>query len=118
MINSILIQGSKETTWHDFEITQEGMDITLLPGSYWRGGTELAIIEAPTSITIDTPTEEAQLEIWLNGSGETVAFEILLSGDPLSELAQQPIDRIAWLTVPAGVTTLDDVEVNIIKITE
>ncbi len=118
MINEVTVQGSKDTTFHDFTISQEGMDISFSVGSYYRGGRELAKEFDITTITIDTPAEDVQLEIWLGADSAGVAeFMLCEAGSDLSALTYPTIDRLAWFTLPAGTTSLDVVEINVLKIT-
>lgn len=118
MINEITVIGTKETSFHNFSIVQENMDISISPGVYWRGGAELASSVDSATITIDSPTEDVQLEVWLCSSDGEAIIELLPSGENLAELSATPIDRIAWFTVPAGMTTLDGVEINVIRMVD
>lgn len=112
MIEYLQVQGDRSTTWHDITVEQDGMTLTISEGSYWRGGGQLAELVAPTTIEIDTPVEDTQLEVWLTATGE---FELIQPG---GELPDGAIDRIAWLTVPDEAVTLDDVPISVIQIQE
>ncbi|MBP1992554.1 hypothetical protein [Paenibacillus eucommiae] len=115
MINTIQVQGSLETSWHNFSLVQEAMDISISSGEYWRGGIRLATVEESTRILINSPEEDTQLEIWICSDGETAVIELYQSGDSLDELQYTPIDRLAWFSVLSGAVTMDDIEINVVQ---
>lgn len=111
MIIKHTIQGSLDTTLHDFEIHTESMDLFVLGTHYTNRNQKLIEHEKdiPIQISIEKTTKDTWYEIWLTTDGVTV-----LSRAPKEsfEDIENPIDRLAWFKVPANTTTLDDIEIN------
>ena len=115
MINEVVVQGSKDTTFHDFSMLQVGMEIYISTGSYHQNGIEQVVNEDEISIEFDLPTEDTWYEIWL--CYDKISILTKVSGDEFGEMINQ-IDKIAWFMIPANATTLDGVEINIIRMVE
>jgi hypothetical protein len=115
MINEITVLGSKETTLHDFTLEQTNMDLVFSNGSYIQDNTERFTTETGATVSIPSPASDTHYEIWLTDAGLAVLSR--LDGEEFGEVTN-PIDRLAWFTVPALALSLDDVEVNFVKVTE
>lgn len=87
MIQEHIVQGSKDTTLHNFTIDAEGMSVTIHPGSYYRAGVELYHLEE--DVTLDIPSS-GDYSIWLTNKG----FKVV----SMSQTVQGAIDLLAWLT--------------------
>lgn len=150
MINSIIVEGSLNTTLHDFKFTTEGMVLKIEGTHYTAGNKELFTnyVEEMTTVTEQVWNEELQqeetiekqiptgekiplegamidiqagyeYEIWLCEDGIVVLTkEIGNNESQFDEVPSNMIDKLAWFSVPQGVTTLDDVEINVIEIRE
>jgi hypothetical protein len=92
--------GSKETTWHDFQVEVEALAITISNGSYYRNNELLYESTENTTLTIATA---GYYEIWLTTNG----FKLLTDITNI----ENPIDRIAWITA----TATDILEIDVIK---
>lgn len=115
MINEIIVQGSSDTSFHNFSITQSVMDISISQGSYHQNGVEQVSNTDDISITFDTPTQDTDYEIWLCTDKIAILHKVV--GDEFGELTNQ-IDKLAWFTIPSGTTDLDSVEINVIRMVQ
>jgi hypothetical protein len=115
MINEITVLGSKETTLHDFKLEQVGMDLVFSNGSYIQDNTERFATETGATVTIPSPASDTHYEIWLSEAG--LAILSRLDSEEFGEVTN-PIDRLAWFTVPALALSLDDVEISFVKVSE
>jgi hypothetical protein len=115
MINEITVLGSKETTLHDFTLEQIGMDLVFSNGAYIQGNTERFTTETGATVTIPSPASDTHYEIWLSNAG--LAILSRLDSEEFGEVTN-PIDRLVWFTVPALVVSLDNVEINFVKVVE
>jgi hypothetical protein len=111
MLNEIIVQGNESTTFHDFIFTQSGMNIEVSSGSYIQANAERFSTEGGATLSFDTPLEDTHYELWLNDTGLVVLSR---TNGEFAEVAN-PIDRLAWFTIPAGAISLDDVEINVIR---
>jgi hypothetical protein len=113
MINEITVLGSRKTTLHDFTLVQVGMDLLFSNGSYVQNNAQRFTTDLGAKVTIPSPTSDTHYEVWLNDVGL-----VILSRSGSDEFGEviNPIDRLAWFTVPANATTLDNVEINFVKV--
>lgn len=110
MIKQNIINGSLETTLHDFKIHTKSMDLFISGTHYTNQGNVLIEHDGEEiEINIPTPTKHTSYEIWLTTDGVSVLSK--LDGDEFGELVN-PIDRLAWFKVPANCTNLDEIEIN------
>jgi hypothetical protein len=115
MINEITVLGSRRTTLHDFTLEQNGMELVFSNGSYVQDNTERFTTDLGAKVTIPSPASDTHYEVWLSEDGL-----VILSRSDADEFGEvvNPIDRLAWFTVPANVTSLDGVEINYVKFIE
>lgn len=113
MVNEITVLGSKETSLHDFTLEQIGMDLVFSGGSYIQDNTKRFTTETGATVTIPSPASDTHYEIWLSEAG--LAILNRLDSEEFGEVTN-PIDRLAWFTVPANATTLTNVEINFVKV--
>lgn len=108
------IEGSKDTSFHDFQLTlQQGMNLTISSGSYYLANTEVYKNDSDYIETITSPSVSTDIEIWVTKSGFA-----LITGDSTSQTLTDPIDKLIWFTVPAGCTDISGLSINFIKIIE
>lgn len=119
LINEININGDIQTTFHDFTITQTGMNISISNGSYYRGGNLLFHSDTGGTLTLSSSQyQDLYTEIWL----ATTGIEVLQGGDIVDVFENNPIpvanriDRLGWLTIPMGSTSLDAVQIDVVKV--
>lgn len=108
MIVEHIVQGSKNTSVHDFEISINAMKITASPGSYFQNGELKFTVPSESVFTVDSLVSDATYDLWVTSSG----LKLLQDS---SNLPDGAIDRLAWFTVPANTTDLSNIEVNIVK---
>ena len=113
MINYHDVIGSKETSFHDFDITVGGLSITLSLGSYVRDNNILIESEEEAVINIEKPIVDTQYEIWLADEGITVRSK---SKDQEYGDLVNPIDRLAWFTALANTEDLTDTEIHFVRV--
>jgi hypothetical protein len=111
MLNEITVQGNKSTTLHDFLFLQSGMNIEVSNGSYIQANAERFSTEGGVTLSFNTPLEDTHHELWLSDTGLVVLSR---TNGEFAEVVN-PIDRLAWFTIPANATTLDNVEINVIR---
>jgi hypothetical protein len=111
MLKEIIVKGNESSTIHNFLFTQSGMDITISEGSYIQANEERFNTEGGATLSFDTPLEDTHYELWLNDTGLVVLSR---TNGEFAEVVN-PIDRLAWFTIPAGAISLDDVEINVIR---
>lgn len=111
MIKKHIIQGSKDTTLHDFKIYTEGMDLFICGTHYTNQNEKLLEHEdgVPVQVSILESKKDTWYEIWLTADGINVLSRT--QNESFGTL-ENPIDRLAWFKVPANTTTLDDIEIN------
>jgi hypothetical protein len=107
--------GSKETSFHTFEIETSSLDIVISAGEYNQAGSQRFLSETGAAVSIPSPSAQTYYEVWLADSGLVVIYE-----DDVTEYAEvpNPIDRLAWFTVPANATSLDKVEIHVMRTVE
>jgi hypothetical protein len=115
MIKTHNVIGSKETTFHDFTIESSGMDITISKGNYTQANVDRFKTDAGATVALPTPLADTHYELWLNDAGLNVLNRT--DGQEFGAVSN-PIDRLAWFTVPANVISLDDVEINVMVVNE
>jgi hypothetical protein len=113
MINEITVLGSRSTTLHDFTLVQVGMDLLFSNGSYVQNNAERFTTDLGATVTIPSPASDTHYEVWLNDVGLVILPRS--DGEEFGEVVN-PIDRLAWFTVPANATSLDSVEISFIKV--
>jgi hypothetical protein len=115
MINEIIIKGSEDTTFHNISFSTSGMNLMISGGQYYQNGQVLFSDSQGGSVTIPT-TENMTYEISLLTNGEINVFQYHEIEDAISFYQANPIlDLLAWFTVGQGVTTLDNVTINVKK---
>jgi hypothetical protein len=113
MINEITVLGSRNTTLHDFTLEQTDMDLTFSSGAYIQDNTERFTTETGAVVSIPSPASDTHYEIWLSNAGLTILSR--LDSEEFGEVTN-PIDRLAWFTVPANTISLDNIEINYVKV--
>jgi hypothetical protein len=111
MLNEIIVKGNESTTFHNFKFAQTGMDLGISAGSYIQANVERFSTEEGATLSFDTPLEDTHYELWLNDTGLVVLSR---TDGEFAEVTNR-IDRLAWFTIPAGAISLDDVEINVIR---
>jgi hypothetical protein len=117
MINEITVLGSKETTLHDFTLEQTSMDLVFSHGSYIQDNTERFTTEIGATVTIPSPASDTYYEVYLNDVGLVVVNCPPNDRELLGDVTNSLI-RLAYFTLPANTTTLDDVEISFVKVVE
>jgi hypothetical protein len=115
MIIENIVKGSKDTTFHTFKFYLNGLDLIITKGSYFQEGIEKVISYNATNISYPITNELTHCEIWLTTSG----ISALMRRDNENFLFDQlinPIDRLAWFTVPKNCTSLNEIDVNVLKV--
>jgi hypothetical protein len=115
MINEITVLGSKETSLHDFTLEQTNMDLLFSNGSYVQDNAQRFTTDLGATVTIPSPASDTHYEIWLSNAGLTILSR--LDSEEFGEVTN-PIDRLAWFTVPALALSLDNIEINFVKVSE
>lgn len=115
MIIENMVYGSSDTTLHTYTFAQVDMDVIMSLGSYVQGGVEK--ISSLNTVTIDIPisTLITHYEIWLSLDGVVVLDRN--DGENFGVVIK-PIDKLAWFTVPANAVSLDDIEINTVRVVE
>jgi hypothetical protein len=117
VIQEHLNLGNKLNSFHDFVFSQEGPNLHISSGTYWRNNQTQLESNEPMSIEISPQSSEMMYEVWVT-SGGILLFSASTNA-PINYNFQgfEPIDRLCWFIIPAG-KTLDDAEINVIKIVE
>nr|WP_309101691.1 hypothetical protein [Fredinandcohnia onubensis] len=113
MITEHIVEGSKATSFHDFRITTNGMNLIVTNGSYFRGGNEIFSGTNDAIIQIPSPSQLTHYEIWLTETG-LVALE--RTDTQVFNVVENPIDRLAWFSVPENCTNLEKGEIYLVKV--
>jgi hypothetical protein len=111
------ITGSKETAWHDFTITQSGMDLIFSTGSFYLGGVERYLADLEQTYTVPSPTVDTMYRVYITEGGVSIMESPSLDQFDYSSLVN-PLTLLAEFLVLANVTTLDNVEVTLLKVVE
>lgn len=117
MINEAIVKGSKETTLHTFSVSQKGMDIIITPGAYYRGGKKFFESREGGVISIPLTDEPLEYEIWLGKEGIYVYSHIVGESYEPKNL-DDLYDRLCWFNLSESDTSLDDVEITVLKVVE
>lgn len=115
MIIEHTCKGSKATTFHNLVITQSVMTLTVSPGTYTQQGTEKYTSTTGATVTIPAPTVQTYYELWLSNAGLVVLSRT--DGQQFGTVTN-PIDRLAWFTVPANTITLDSINIDTVRMQE
>lgn len=107
--------GSMDTSFHTFDITTDGMDVTISDGEYHQAGQQKFVAEEGATVSIPSPSTNTNYQVWLTETGIQVIYE-----DDVTEYAEviAPIDCLAWFSVPASANTLDDIDIHVIRTVE
>jgi hypothetical protein len=111
------VKGSKDASFHDFQISVLGMNLSLSSGSYFRGGQEIFKDIDSTVIAIPTLTDLIYYELWITTNGLLILTRKENEDFPYGQLTNQ-IDRICWFSVPANCTDLNNIDVHFVKVVE
>ncbi len=99
MITAHQIQGSLNTTLHDFTVNIENQDL-LITGTHFTNKNEEKLIHDSSEVRI-TIDELSSFELWITQQGLTLVYEG-------GELPTDTLDRLAW-------GTLEDLHVVVMK---
>lgn len=117
MIKEQIIKGSKNTSFHDFQLSITGLNLILTNGSYFRGGQELFKDIESTVVTIPSSVDSIYYELWITDNGLSVLSRKENEEFSYNQLTNQ-IDRLCWFNVPANCTDLNTVDINFVKVVE
>jgi hypothetical protein len=115
MIKELIIEGSKNTTFHNFTVTTNGMNLTISKGSYFTNNVERIKSDTDVTITLDSPMENTHYEIWLSEIGVQVMSR---TESENFDVVEKPIDRLLWFTVFANETDFNNSEIHFVKVVE
>lgn len=115
MIIEKTILGDGSTSKHNFTFETVGMQFMISPGVYEQCNQIKFISEGDTFIDVPQAVDDTQYQIWATNQG------FMLISKPTGsdfDSSIEPIDCIAWFTIPGNCTSLTDVEINVLKIIE
>jgi hypothetical protein len=115
MVIEHICNGNKQTTLHTFVLSQNGMAINVSPGTYTQQNITKYTTATGATLTLSPPAAQTYYEIWLNNVGLVVLSRT--DGQQFGSITN-PIDRLAWFAVPANTTTLDAVNIDVVKMLE
>jgi hypothetical protein len=116
MVNEIIATQAKENSaYHTFTLEQASMDLVFSNGSYIQGNTERFTTDVGATVSIPSSASDTHYEIWISNAG--LAILSRLDSEEFGEVTN-PIDRLAWFTVPASTVSLDNIEINFVKVSE
>jgi hypothetical protein len=101
----------------NFVFTQEGNAIEISNGSYWRNNEPLYETNEPMTVETQDQISDMMYEIWITSGGILLFSAATNAPIEYDFHGFEPIDRICWFIVPLG-SSLDDVDINVIKIVE
>lgn len=115
-IELITVNGSKDTTLFYFpiNITPEGV-IAIHPGEYYQQGEKKVELSTIIELPIEKVNETLNYNISLTTDGITV---MAYGEDEFPELVPNLLCRLAYFTVPANQTLLDDIVINVVRTVE
>nr|WP_309099059.1 hypothetical protein [Fredinandcohnia onubensis] len=113
MIKEHIVEGSKDTSFHDFVITTNGMNLIVTNGSYFRRGNKIFSGINDALIQIPSPSQLTHYELWVTETGLVLKER---TDTQVFDEVENPIDRLAWFSVPENCTSLEDVEVIFVKV--
>jgi hypothetical protein len=105
-----VIQGRKETVFHDFSCHEEGNELIVSAGTYYENGEITIKIPEETRINKPELTEWSYHEIWLTRNG----IKLYSSAQNI----EQPIDRLAWFEIYSPIPAERDIELHVINFEE
>jgi hypothetical protein len=117
MIIEHTIIGSKETSFHTFQINVSKMNLLLSNGSYFQDGKEIFTTMINSTILIPSVTELTYYEVWLTMDGISILTRKLNEEFGFDQLVN-PIDRLCWFAVPVNCTDLSTIDIDFIKVVE
>jgi hypothetical protein len=91
------------------------MEITISSGYYYRGGEILVSSTSSSRIEIPIPDGDIHYEVWLTTNGITI---LTRTDNEEFDKVIDPVDKLAWFTVESNSSSLDNVEVNFVKVVE
>lgn len=97
-----IVEGSIDTSMHDFEVSINGLEITVSPGRYYQNGNIRYSVVDNTHLMVD---REGYQELWLTESG----FKLIYG----NEMVEKSIDRLMWFTSSG----LELEDVHFVKVT-
>ncbi|WP_209121501.1 hypothetical protein [Alkalihalobacillus sp. BA299] len=115
MIIEHIVEGSQNTSLHDFQISINGLDLMISGGSYYQAGQEKFVSSEEATIQIPSPTELTHYTLWLTESGINVLART--DKEEYTEVLN-PVDRLAWFSIPANETDLNNVDIHFVKVVE
>lgn len=115
MIKEQNVIGSDLTVYHTFTYTQTGMTLAVSVGSYYEAGVATATCTTETDITFPTSAQDMMYTVYLADDNNfyVTSWQV---GEMEPPHTFTMIDRMAWLTIPANSTTLDNVDVNVLVV--
>jgi hypothetical protein len=112
MINNIIVNGSEETTLSTFEITTDGLNLVISQGQFIQENTVLFQSDS-TVVPIPVSDESLNYNFYLTTDGLVIA--VWGAGETISEVDNLLI-QLAWCSVPANTQSLDNIEINVVKV--
>lgn len=114
MIIEHIVNGSESTTFHDFSVVTSGMDLIISSGKYYRENQILFQDDFGGSITVPNGVKKYEIVLITNNEISVVQYSDI---DELIQFYESTkfIDKIAWFEINEEVSSLDDVEVHVIK---
>jgi hypothetical protein len=117
MIIEHIVQGSKQTSFHDFNVSTYNMILSISKGSYYRAGVKIFNGDTVANITIPIQTELTNYEVWLTSNGLSILTRTENENFAYDQLINQ-IDRLAWFDVPTNCTNLNNTDIHFVKVVE
>jgi hypothetical protein len=117
LIKEQTIKGSKDTSFHDFQLNVSGLVLTLSNGSYFRAGQEIFKDNEITVVNIPVSANLIYYELWITNDGLCVLTRKENEDFPYEQMTNQ-IDRLCWFYIPANCMDLNAVDINFIKVVE
>lgn len=91
------------------------MTLAISAGSFYEAGVATATCDTETDITFPSSTQDMMYTVYLaNDSNFYVTSWLVGEWEPPHTFTM--IDRMAWLTIPASTTTLDNVDINVLVV--
>jgi hypothetical protein len=115
MIVEHVVQGTKENSFHDFNITIEGMNLIISSGSYYQAGQEKINSDTDTLISIPSPNEETNYEVWLTTDGLQV---LTRTQNENFDIVDNPLLKLNWFSLQPNETDLNNAEIHFLKVVE
>ncbi|PLR84664.1 hypothetical protein CVD25_01115 [Bacillus canaveralius] len=109
MITEHVVQGSKETSLHNFELTFDGLEIVVSPGEFYQAGEVVISTEEETLLTVDGPMH---YEVWISKEGIRLYSYTDEQG---YVIVPNPVDRLAWFSLAAN-QNLNETDIHVLKV--